>query len=123
MPRRLQMPEAPVTPAEVIRRLFPSAKWGNPEWKAVKDVLAEEGLVVVSAEDQNALREEAAYCRDALNGAENRRQMWRERAEKAEAARTVTRERLDALIADGFGATTDTLRELRAALDDTEEPA
>lgn len=40
-----------VTPAEVIRRLLPSAKWGNPEWQEVKDVLAEEGLVVVSAED------------------------------------------------------------------------
>lgn len=41
-----------------------------------------------------------------------------ERAETTEAALVVTRDRLDALIADGFGATTDTLRELRAALDD-----
>jgi hypothetical protein len=105
-----------VTPAEVIRRLFPSAKWGNPEWKAVMDVLAEEGLVVVSAEDLKALREETAYCVAALNGAENRRQMWRERAESADTALTETRNRLDALIAAGFGATTDTLRELRAAL-------
>jgi hypothetical protein len=40
-----------------------------------------------------------------------------ERAAKAEAALALTRERLDALIAAGFGATTDTLRELRAALD------
>ena len=47
---------------------------------------------------------------------------WRERAETAKAALTLTRERLDALIAAGFGATTDTLRELRAALDETTEP-
>ena len=47
-------------------------------------------------------------------------QGWRERAERAEAANARTRERLDALIAAGFGATTDTLRELRAALDDQE---
>lgn len=42
---------------------------------------------------------------------------WRERAETAEAGNTLTRERLDALIAAGFGATTDTLRKLRASLD------
>jgi hypothetical protein len=51
--------------------------------------------------------------------ADKDRDSWRERAEKAEAANARTRERLDALIADGFGAVTDTLRELRAALDDT----
>lgn len=39
---------------------------------------------------------------------------WRERAEKAEAANARTRTRLDTLIAAGSGATTDTLRELRA---------
>jgi hypothetical protein len=33
-----------------------------------------------------ALREEAACCVEALNGAENRRRMWRGRAERAEAA-------------------------------------
>ena len=32
------------------------------------------------------LREENAYCLEALKGAENRRQAWRERAETAEAA-------------------------------------
>lgn len=47
------------------------------------------------------------------------RQAAEERAESAETTLTVTRNRLDALIAAGFGATTDTLRELRAALDDT----
>lgn len=44
----------------------------------------------------------------------------RERAEKTEAARSLMRDRLDALITAGFGATTDTLRQLRAALDDQE---
>jgi hypothetical protein len=38
----------------------------------------------------------------------------------AEAALSLVRERLDILIAAGFGAVTDTLRELRAALDDQE---
>lgn len=40
----------------------------------------------------------------------------RGRAEQAEARIARTRRRLDALITAGFGATTDTLRELRAAL-------
>lgn len=71
--------------------------------------------------ERDSLRKENAYCREALKGAENRRQMWRERAEKAEAVVALTRERLDALIAAGFGAVTDTLRELCAALDDTRE--
>jgi hypothetical protein len=46
---------------------------------------------------------------------------WRERAEQAGAALALARERLDALIAAGFGATTDTLRALRAALDDSKD--
>lgn len=57
----------------------------------------------------------------ALNKAEAEREALRERAERAEAVVALTRERLDALIAAGFGAVTDTLRELRAALDDTPE--
>jgi hypothetical protein len=46
-------------------------------------------------------------------------------AEQAEAANARVRQRLEALIADGFGATTPTLRELLAALDqpaDGEQP-
>lgn len=50
-----------MTPAEVIRRLFPSAKWGNPEWQAVKDVLAEEGMVVVAAADAKTVAALAAH--------------------------------------------------------------
>lgn len=45
---------------------------------------------------------------------------WRERAGRVEAANARTRERLDELVAAGFGAVGDTLRELRAALDDRE---
>ncbi|MEU7831351.1 hypothetical protein [Nonomuraea sp. NPDC049129] len=70
-------------------------------FRAAKDVAAVERgghLVIGSAEDLQA---------------------WRERAENAEAVVALTRERLDTLIAAGFGAVTDTLRELRAALNDT----
>lgn len=64
-----------VAPVEVIGE-HSSA---NDPWQNALDLLT-------PAVEVNRLREEAAYAVEALNGAENRRQMWRERAEKAEAA-------------------------------------
>lgn len=46
-----------LTPSEMIRRLFPSARWGNPEWRAVKDALAGEGFAVVAMEDLRSVAE------------------------------------------------------------------
>ncbi|MGA4989911.1 hypothetical protein [Nonomuraea bangladeshensis] len=40
-----------LTPSEMIRLLMPSARWGNPEWPKVVEVLAKEGFAVVSVKD------------------------------------------------------------------------
>jgi hypothetical protein len=67
--------------------------------------------------DWDAQRRRADTAENGIAHLERRVAYLEKRCEKAEAARSVTRERLDALITAGFGATTDTLRELRAALD------
>lgn len=52
-------------------------------------------LLAVRDEEMERLREESAYCVEALNGAEDRRQMWRERAEKAERRNAEIRRYID----------------------------
>jgi hypothetical protein len=79
--------------------------------KAIPEILqAKRGWQITYCDEVNARMEWAGRAVAA-----------EERAEKAEAALTPARERLDALVAAGFGATTDTLRALRAALDDPKD--
>lgn len=79
--------------------------------KAIPEILqAKRGWQITYCDEVNARMEWAGRAVAA-----------EERAEKAEATLTLARERLDALIAAGFGATTDTLRALRAALDDPKD--
>ncbi|MFI7468165.1 hypothetical protein [Nonomuraea sp. NPDC049646] len=115
------------------------------------DALTRAGMVVVAAEDQQALWERAETAEHILSlltaetppvpdgtDDDTARRGWAERtvdqwrkyaahwrahAETAGRRLSVTRNRLDALIAAGFGATTDTLRELRAVLDATDSSA
>ena len=89
---------------------------------AVRDDELERLRGIIDRHDHGIMPVCEGYMAARAEQAERERAEWRERAEKAEAARTMTRERLDALITAGFGATTDTLRGLRAALDDIQEP-
>ncbi len=69
---------------------------------------------------ENYMAKHLAIQDNRVRGFRSEAAKQRKRAEKVEAANTRARDRLDALIAAGFGATTDTLRELRSALDNQE---
>lgn len=117
---------------EELERLRMDARVGATDRRINSELRQEITRLQINAERDVCsgcmLREEArdrAMESARQNGVkyEQAKQRWyeeQERAEKAEAANARTRERLDALIAAGFGAVGDTLRELRAALDGQE---
>lgn len=120
--------------ADAIARwalMYPIPAWSLSEGERAEKLArnwgrhaAEAVLAVRDDELADALRRaeraEAVIAEHVARLIEQAKQAWyreQDRARLAEAATARVRERLDALIADGFGATTPTLRDLRDLLD------